>query len=201
MLDCQVLDASPYCAVVGDGPDFDRRQSDGNLRRMHERLAQQIAFLVEADKLKSIIRRTPLVDVSRLENSAEHSWHLVLVIMVLREDGPPGVDWMRVMEMVAVHDLVEIDAGDVSVYDVNALPRSRCANRRPPTGFSVYSQPINTSAFDNCGTSSRRMRRRKRGSRTPSIDCSRSFRTPTRAAEVVRADARARANPATHGAD
>jgi len=88
---------------------------------MHERLAQQIAFLVEADKLKSVIRRTPLVDVSRLENSAEHSWHLVLVIMVLREYGPPGVDWMRVMEMVAVHDLVEIDAGDVSAYDVDAL--------------------------------------------------------------------------------
>ena len=88
---------------------------------MHERLAQQIAFLVEADKLKSVIRRTPLVDVSRLENSAEHSWHLVLVIMVLREYGQPGVDWMRVMEMVAVHDLVEIDAGDVSAYDVDAL--------------------------------------------------------------------------------
>ena len=88
---------------------------------MHERLTQQIAFLVEADKLKSVIRRTPLVDVSRLENSAEHSWHLVLVIMVLREYGQPGVDWMRVMEMVAVHDLVEIDAGDVSAYDVDAL--------------------------------------------------------------------------------
>jgi putative hydrolase of HD superfamily len=88
---------------------------------MQERLAQQIAFLVEADKLKSVIRRTPLVDVSRLENSAEHSWHLVLVIMVLREYGPPRVDWMRVMEMVAVHDLVEIDAGDVSAYDIDAF--------------------------------------------------------------------------------
>ncbi len=86
---------------------------------MNARLAQQIAFLVEADKLKSVVRRTPLVDVSRLENSAEHSWHLVLVIMVLREYGPRDVDWMRVMEMVAVHDLVEIDAGDVSAYDVD----------------------------------------------------------------------------------
>jgi putative hydrolase of HD superfamily len=85
------------------------------------RLAQQIAFLIEADKLKSVVRRTPLVDSSRLENSAEHSWHLVLVIMVLREYGPAGVDWMRVMEMVAVHDLVEIDAGDVSAYDVKGL--------------------------------------------------------------------------------
>ena len=88
---------------------------------MDERLARQIAFLVEADKLKSVIRRTPLVDVSRLENSAEHSWHLVLVIMVMREYGSTNIDWMRVIEMVAVHDLVEIDAGDVSAYDVDGL--------------------------------------------------------------------------------
>ena len=88
---------------------------------MNARLAQQIAFLIEADKLKSVVRRTPLVDTSRLENSAEHSWHLVLVIMVLREYGPADIDWMRVMEMAVVHDLVEIDAGDVSAYDVTAL--------------------------------------------------------------------------------
>ena len=84
---------------------------------MTDRLTRQITFLVEADKLKNIIRRTPLVDSSRLENSAEHSWHLVLVVMVLREYGPTGVDWMRVLEMVAVHDLVEIDAGDTFAYD------------------------------------------------------------------------------------
>jgi putative hydrolases of HD superfamily len=88
---------------------------------MSERLSKQIAFLVEADKLKSVTRRTPLVDLSRLENSAEHSWHLVLTVMVMREYGPAGVDWMRVLEMVAAHDLVEIDAGDVSAYDVDAL--------------------------------------------------------------------------------
>ncbi len=88
---------------------------------MIPRLQRQIAFLVEADRLKSVIRRTPLVDKSRLENSAEHSWHLVLTIMVLREYGPSDIDWMRVMEMVAVHDLVEIDAGDVSAYDVSGL--------------------------------------------------------------------------------
>jgi putative hydrolases of HD superfamily len=84
---------------------------------MTDRLTRQIAFLIEADKLKNIIRRTPLVNSSRLENSAEHSWHLVLTVMVLRDYGPAGVDWMRVMEMVAVHDLVEIDAGDTFAYD------------------------------------------------------------------------------------
>ena len=88
---------------------------------MTDRLAQQIAFLIEADKLKTIIRRTPLVDRSRLENSAEHSWHLVLMMIVMHEYGPAGSDWMRVMEMVAVHDLVEIDAGDVFAYDVDGL--------------------------------------------------------------------------------
>ena len=88
---------------------------------MNERLAKQVTFLVEADKLKSVVRRTPLVDLSRLENSAEHSWHLVLVIMVMREYGASDIDWMRVMEMVTVHDLVEIDAGDVSAYDTGAL--------------------------------------------------------------------------------
>jgi putative hydrolase of HD superfamily len=88
---------------------------------MNARLSQQIAFLVEADKLKSVVRRTPLVDTSRLENSAEHSWHLVLVIMIMRDYGPAGIDWMRVMEMAVVHDLVEIDAGDVSAYDVQGL--------------------------------------------------------------------------------
>lgn len=99
---------------------------------MNARLAQQIAFLVEADKLKSVIRRTPLVDVSRLENSAEHSWHLVLVVMVMRDSGPAEIDWMHVMEMVAVHDLVEIDAGDVSAYAVDAakVARERAAADR-----------------------------------------------------------------------
>jgi putative hydrolase of HD superfamily len=88
---------------------------------MNDRLAQQIAFLVEADRLKSVVRRTPLVDGSRQENSAEHSWHLILLVMVMREYGPPGVDWVHVIEMVAVHDLVEIDAGDVFAYDVDGL--------------------------------------------------------------------------------
>ncbi len=81
------------------------------------RLAQQIAFLVEADKLKGILRRTPLVDASRLENSAEHSWHLVLVAMVMREYAGADLDLFRVLEMAAVHDLVEIDAGDTFAYD------------------------------------------------------------------------------------
>ena len=75
-------------------------------------LSRQIAFIVEADRLKTIIRRTPLTDSSRLENSAEHSWHLAVAAIALREHAPPSVDLARVLEMVAIHDLVEIDAGD-----------------------------------------------------------------------------------------
>src|SRR5262245_6073291 len=81
------------------------------------RLAQQIAFLVLADRLKTVIRRTPLTDNSRLENAAEHSWHLALAALALGEHAPAGVDLNRVVQLVVVHDLVEIDAGDTFAYD------------------------------------------------------------------------------------
>jgi putative hydrolase of HD superfamily len=84
------------------------------------RVSEQLAFLLEADRLKSVLRRTPLADDSRQENSAEHSWHLVLAALVLREHLAEPCDLLAVMEMLAVHDLVEIDAGDTFAYDVNA---------------------------------------------------------------------------------
>jgi putative hydrolase of HD superfamily len=84
---------------------------------MTPRLLEQVEFLVEADKLKSILRRTPIADASRLENSAEHSWHLALAAMILREYAPAGVNVGRVLELVVIHDLVEIDAGDTFAYD------------------------------------------------------------------------------------
>src|SRR4030095_9972163 len=82
-----------------------------------DRLTQQIAFLVEADRLKSVIRRTPLVNGSRRENSAEHSWHLALAAMILREYVAEPVDLLRLIELVTIHDLVEIDAGDAFAYE------------------------------------------------------------------------------------
>ena len=83
-------------------------------------LARQIAFLVEIDRLKGVLRRTKLVDESRHENSAEHSWHLALAAVVLAEHAPAGADVGRVVRMVLVHDLVEIDAGDAFAYDAAA---------------------------------------------------------------------------------
>ena len=101
---------------------------------MSDRLARQMAFLVEADKLKNILRRTPLSDGSRAENSAEHSWHLALAALALHEYAPAGVDVRRVLELVTVHDLVEIDAGDTFAYDAVAaegkLDRERAAADR-----------------------------------------------------------------------
>jgi putative hydrolase of HD superfamily len=81
------------------------------------RLQQQIAFLVEADKLKSILRQTPVADNSRQENSAEHSWHLALAALALAEYAPAGTDVLHATRLVIVHDLVEIDAGDTFAYD------------------------------------------------------------------------------------
>jgi len=83
------------------------------------RLTQQIQFIIEIDKLKQILRQTLLMDGSRQENSAEHSWHLALMAIVLAEYAPaPAVDVLHVIKMLLVHDLVEIDAGDTFCYDV-----------------------------------------------------------------------------------
>jgi putative hydrolase of HD superfamily len=84
------------------------------------RLRQQLALLVEADRLKLVLRRTVLADGSRHENSAEHSWHLALAAMTLAEHADPDTDIARATQMVIVHDLVEIDAGDTFAYDAPA---------------------------------------------------------------------------------
>ncbi|MEQ6203938.1 HD domain-containing protein [Sulfitobacter sp. HNIBRBA2951] len=91
---------------------------------MTQRLEQQIAFLNEADKLKQIMRGTTLCDGSRAENSAEHSWHLTLYALVLADQAGPEVDITRVIKMLILHDLVEIDAGDNPIfgdYDAKAM--------------------------------------------------------------------------------
>jgi putative hydrolase of HD superfamily len=79
-------------------------------------LDRQMAFLMEADRLKSITRATQLADGSRDENSAEHSWHLTLFALTLAPQAPPGVSIDRVIRMLILHDIVEIDAGDAPIY-------------------------------------------------------------------------------------
>lgn len=83
-----------------------------------QRLARQIAFIAECDKLKEIFRQTFNTQSRRAENDAEHSWHLCLSVIVLAEHAnSPDLDVLRVLKMVIVHDLVEIDAGDTFGYD------------------------------------------------------------------------------------
>jgi len=82
------------------------------------RLSQQIQFIVEIDKLKGVLRQTLLTDSSRRENSAEHSWHLAMMAMLLSEYAPAPVNVLQVIKMLLIHDLVEIDAGDTFCYDV-----------------------------------------------------------------------------------
>ncbi|BBO87762.1 HD domain-containing protein [Desulfosarcina ovata] len=83
-----------------------------------KRLAQQIRFVREVDKLKTIERQTLITDATRQENDAEHSWHLALMALVLGEYARDGaIDLLHVVRMVLIHDLVEIDAGDTYCYD------------------------------------------------------------------------------------
>ena len=84
---------------------------------MEERLKQQMDFLLEVDKLKFINRQTYLSDGTRRENDAEHSWHLALMAVLLSEHADEEVDLLKVITMVLIHDLVEIDAGDTYAYD------------------------------------------------------------------------------------
>ncbi len=89
-----------------------------------------LGFLREADRLKGVLRQSSILDGSRKENSAEHSWHLALMAQVLGGYAPPGTDLSRATAMLLVHDLVEIDAGDLFVYaDAAAQARQEAAER------------------------------------------------------------------------
>ncbi|WP_312338961.1 HD domain-containing protein [Sphingobacterium sp.] len=81
------------------------------------KLLKQIEFIKEIDKIKYIQRKTKLFNSDRLENDAEHSWHLALMAMVLSEHANQSVDLLKVVKMVLIHDIVEIDAGDTFIYD------------------------------------------------------------------------------------
>ena len=91
----------------------------------NHRLEKQIQFIVEIDALKAIMRKTLLTDCSRQENSAEHSWHLAVMAILLRDYASEAVDLVRVMKMVLVHDIVEIDAGDTYCYDEAGIADQR----------------------------------------------------------------------------
>lgn len=110
-----------------------------------EDLECRIRFLTEADKLKGVMRRSPLMDGSRFENSAEHSWHVSLAALALADYATEGVDISHVIQMLLVHDLVEIDAGDTFAYD--ATRRADQAERETIAAERVFSLlPANQAA-------------------------------------------------------
>lgn len=84
-----------------------------------ENLLKQIEFIKEIDKIKYIQRKTRLFNSDRYENDAEHSWHLAMMALVLSEHSNEDVDMLKVIKMVLIHDIVEIDSGDVFFYDTN----------------------------------------------------------------------------------
>jgi putative hydrolases of HD superfamily len=82
-----------------------------------DRLLKQLDFIIEADKLKNIIRRNYISDGSKRENDAEHSWYFALTAMILSEHANNEIDVQKVIKMAIIHDLVEIYAGDTFIYD------------------------------------------------------------------------------------
>ena len=90
-----------------------------------KRLKQQMEFIVEVDKVKNIFRQTYLADGTRKENDAEHSWHLALSAVLLQEHMEEKADITKVIIMVLIHDLVEIDAGDTYAYDEEGTQSKR----------------------------------------------------------------------------
>lgn len=105
-------------------------------------LTQQLRFLKEIDGLKSVVRQSPLLDRSRRENSAEHSWHLAMYALLLHEHASGLVDTNRVIRMLLLHDIVEIDVGDMPIHGGHSLEeqaeRERNAARRL---FGLLPQP------------------------------------------------------------
>ncbi len=102
------------------------------------RLERQLAFIVEIDKLKQVLRHTSLLDGSRRENDAEHCWHLALMAVVLAEHAVGDIDLLRVLKMLLIHDLVEIDAGDALLYDeADVAARARCEQQAADRIFSM----------------------------------------------------------------
>ena len=87
------------------------------MKNIKDRLQRQIQFIREIDNLKHVLRRTRLFNNSRFENDAEHSWHLALMAIALSEYSNEPIDLNRVIKMVLIHDITEIDAGDTFLYD------------------------------------------------------------------------------------
>ena len=129
---------------------------------MMERLEKQMEFILEVDKVKKIVRQTYLSDASRKENDAEHSWHLALMAVLLKEYSNEEVDLAKVIPMVLIHDLVEIDAGDTYAYDDAGAETKRNVRRKRRIVFSACFQPIRGNGFGSSGRNLRHTKQQRR---------------------------------------
>lgn len=127
---------------------FDGLTHAGTPLFANETMRQQLEFILEIDKLKSIVRRTVLIDRSRQENDAEHTWEMATMAVVLQEYAEPGTDLLATIRMLLIHDLVEIDAGDTYVYDPigtsDQADRERTAAQRV---FGLLPEPMATDLY------------------------------------------------------
>ena len=109
---------------------------------MNEQLLRQLAFLREIDKLKTVVRQSPLLDRSRRENSAEHSWHLAMYACILHEYAAGSIDVGRVIRMLLLHDVVEVEAGDTPIHGGAAPGEQAAREARAATHlFGLLPQP------------------------------------------------------------
>ena len=105
---------------VADLPDYVGTLTEVAAEVVGDRLAAQLSFVAELDRLKTVERQSFILGGLRRENSAEHSWHVAMLALVLADHAPEGVDIGRVVLLLLVHDVVEVDAGDTGIYDTEA---------------------------------------------------------------------------------
>ena len=97
---------------------------------LNPELAERMQFILELDRLKNVLRKNVLADGSRHENSAEHSWHLAMTAMVMAPHARTDIQLDKVIKMLLVHDVIEIDAGDVDIFDVQARADNEANEQR-----------------------------------------------------------------------
>jgi len=113
----------------------------------HPPLMRQLAFVVEVDRLKEVLRQTPIASGARRENSAEHSWHLALMASVLASYAAESVDLLRVLPMLLIHDVVEIDAGDTFAFDEAANTTKQAQEEKAADRIFGMLPPGQATAF------------------------------------------------------
>ena len=131
------------------------------------RIDRQFDFIREIDKEKFITRQTFLSDAKRRENDAEHAWHMAIMTLLLSEYANEEIDVLRVISMLLIHDLVEIDAGDTYAYDEEGKQTQRVREVKAADRDHTEScRKIRGKSFVNFGKNSRRLKRQKLSSPT-----------------------------------